>query len=58
MNGQMKRYKQSLRNTPKPVMPSQLSKTHIDLKGLMAYAKAKKKSPVDLTDQEKKMFIL
>ena len=58
MNGQVNRYKQSLKNTPKPVMPSQLSKTHIDLKGLMAYAKTKNKAPVDLPDKEKEMFIM
>lgn len=57
MNGQMNRYKESLKNTPKPVMPSQLSKMHINLKGLIRYAKEKNISPVALSDLEKNKFI-
>lgn len=57
MNGQMSRYKESLKNTPKPVMPSQFAGTRIDLKGLLAYAKAKGVSPADLSEQEKERFV-
>ena len=57
MNGLMNKYKESLKNTSKPVMPSELLKTRIDLKGLMSYAKSKNISPVDLSEQEKKNFI-
>ncbi|MCR5063455.1 MAG: hypothetical protein K6A89_09245 [Treponema sp.] len=57
MNGLMSRYKESLKKTPKPVMPSKILKTHIDLKGLISYAKSKNVSPYDLSDQEKERFI-
>ena len=57
MNGLMNRYKNSLKNTPKPILPSKLPKTRLDLKGLMAYAKNQNVSPADLTEQEKKQFI-
>lgn len=57
MNGQMSRYKESLKNTPKPVMPSQFAGTRIDLKGLLAYAKSKSISPADLSEQEKERFV-
>ena len=57
MNGLMSRYKDSLKNTPKPIMPSQLTNAKIDLKGLLAYAKSKNISPTQLTEAEKKRFI-
>ena len=57
MNGLMSRYKESLANTSKPIMPSQLANARLDLKGLLAYAKAKKVSPANLTEAEKKKFI-
>ena len=53
----MSRYRKSLANTPKPIMPSQLTNAKIDLKGLLAYAKAKNVSPASLTEAEKKRFI-
>lgn len=36
----MKRYKESLKNTPDPIMPSQLPQMNLDLRGLMNYAKS------------------
>lgn len=57
MNGLMSRYKNSLKNTPKPVLPSKLQKIRLDLKGLMAYAKNQNVSPADLSEREKKQFI-
>lgn len=57
MYGQMKRYRDSLKNTPEPIMPSQLPKTSIDLRGLMTYAKKQGKKVMELTESEKKMFI-
>ena len=57
MNGQMNRYKNSLKNTPKPVMPSQLKKVKIDLKGLMEYAREKNVSPAELTEKDKSKYI-
>ncbi len=58
MNGLMSKYKKSLLNTPKPVVPSELAKIKIDLKGLLAYAKEKKISPAELSDKEKARFIV
>ncbi len=57
MNGQMNRYKKSLKNTPKPVLPSELDQKKIDLKGLLSYAKSKNTSPAKLTEAEKGKFI-
>ena len=57
MYGQMKKYKESLKNTPEPIMPSQLPKTNLDLRGLMQYAKSIGKMVVDLSDAEKKQFV-
>ena len=57
MNGQMKRYKESLKNTPKPILPSQLQRTKLDLKGLLVYAKSKNMSPALLTDSEKAEYL-
>ena len=38
--GHMKRYKESLKNTPDPIMTSQLPQMSLDLRGLMNYAKS------------------
>ena len=57
MYGQMKRYRESLKNTPDPIMPSEISQRSFDLRGLMAYAKKSGKKVVDLSEDEKKMFV-
>lgn len=57
MYGQMKRYKESLKNTSVPVMPSQIPQMNLDLRGLMTYAKNTGKKVANLTDDEKKMFL-
>ena len=57
MNGLMNRYKESLAHTPKPILPSQISDTCIDLKGLLRYAKSKNISPANLSEKEKEQFI-
>ena len=56
MNGLMKNYKESLKNTPQPVPLSQM-KSSVDLKALFAYAKSHNKKVSDLTDAEKKNFV-
>ena len=58
MNGLMNKYKKSLAHTPKPILPSQISNTVIDLKGLLLYAKSKNVSPASLSKQEKERFIV
>ena len=40
MTGQMKRYRESLKETPEPILLSQIQ-TKMDLRGLMKYAKEK-----------------
>lgn len=57
MYGQMKKYKESLKNTPDPVMPSQIPQMNLDLRGLMTYSKNMGKKVANLTDAEKKMFL-
>ena len=57
MNGQMKKYKESLLQTPMPVMPSQIADTKLDLKGLLSYAKSKQISPALLSDKEKALYL-
>lgn len=57
MNGQMKRYKESLTNTPEPITLDQCPQIKLDLRGLMKYAKSIGKKVVELTEDEKKRFI-
>ena len=57
MNGQMKKYKESLARTGEPILLSQCPQVKMDLKGLMEYAKKQGKKVIELTDTEKKMFI-
>lgn len=56
MNGQMKRYKESLANTPGPIFLSE-EHTKLDLRGIMAYAEKKGVKVINLSEEEKKMFI-
>ena len=56
MNGQMKNYKSSLASTQYKDY-SQLLGINIDYKGLIKYAGKKGVAPVDLSDEEKNMFI-
>lgn len=57
MNGQMKRYRDSLATMSEPILLSQCPKISLDLRGLMKYAKEKGKKVVELTEEEKKVFI-
>ena len=52
MNGQMKKYKDSLDGTPEPIMLSQMKNT-MDLRGLMQYAKDKGVKVSQLTESER-----
>ena len=58
MNGQMKRYKESLSRTPGPIMPSQIPKVKLDMRGLVKYAKERGIAPIDLTQEEKERFMM
>nr|WP_304578896.1 hypothetical protein [uncultured Acetatifactor sp.] len=57
MNGQMKRYKESLANMPEPALLSQCPKIKLDLRGLMEYAKEKGVRVIELAEKEKAAFI-
>lgn len=56
MNGQMKRYKESLKEMSMPISLSQATKT-MDLRGLMKYAKGKGVKVADLTETESVSFL-
>ena len=55
MNGQMKKYKESLRSG---IMPSQIPKVKLDMRGLVKYAKERGIAPIDLTQEEKERFMM
>ena len=55
MNGQMKKYKESLKNTGKPIMLEDI-KQRVNIKAIMNYAKKKGVNVSELTDKEKKFF--
>ena len=57
MNGLMSRYRESLANTPGPVMAKDIPDVRIDLRGLSAYARERGVQPVDLSEAEKKRFL-
>ena len=56
MTGQMKKYKESLKNTPEPILLSQIQQK-MDLRGLMTYAKENGKKVIELTEQERMTFV-
>ena len=58
MNGQMKKYKESMLTTPHVALSPELHKVKIDYHGLIAYAKKKGVSVPELSDEEKNDFIL
>ena len=58
MNGQMKRYRESLARTPEPILLSQCPRIILDLRGMMKYAKSNRKKVIELTEDERKHFIL
>ena len=49
-------YRESLKNTPEPILLSQID-TKMDLRGLMTYAKEKGKKVIELTEQERITFV-
>lgn len=53
MNGQMKRYKNSLSNMQDLILLSQCPSIKLDLRGLMRYAKEKGVKVVDLSEKRK-----
>lgn len=57
MNGQMKRYKESLKTMQGPILLSQCPDIKLDLRGLMKYAKEKGVKVIELSEAEKSRFI-
>ena len=53
----MKRYRESLAAMPEPILLSQCPQIKMDLRGLMEYAKRKGRKVIELTEEEKKLFI-
>ena len=58
MTGWMKKYKESLRDTPGPIELKDTEKVNFDLRGLMKYAEEKSVQPIDLTEEEKQKFMV
>ena len=54
---QRRRYEEILKDMAEPIMPSQISNIKMDLQGLMKYAESKGKQVIELSDDEKAMFI-
>ncbi len=57
MNGQMKKYKDSLKTMQGPILLSQCPDIKLDLRGLMKYAKEKGVKVIELSEDEKSHFI-
>lgn len=57
MSGQTMNYKISLRNSLKPIMPSELPDVRIDYKGLLEFAKQRGVRVIELTEEEKNRFV-
>lgn len=56
MNEQMKKYNQSLKNTPSPILLSQMTKK-VKIQDLITYAKKKGVKVADLSEEEKMSFL-
>lgn len=56
MNGQMKKYNQSLKNMPSPILLSQMT-GRVQLRDLMTYAKKKGVKVAELSEEEKMSFV-
>ena len=56
MTGQMKKYRESLKKTPEPILMSQIQQK-MDLRGLMAYAKERGMKVAELSEQERMSFV-
>ena len=56
MNGLMKKYRESLKKTPEPILLSQIQQK-MDLRGLMAYAKERGLKVAELSEKERMSFV-
>ena len=56
MTGLMNNYKETLKDTPQPILLSQMENS-IDLKALFSYAKANNMKVSELSETDKKKFV-
>ena len=56
MTGLMKNYKETLKDTPQPILLSQI-KNSIALKAIFSYAKANNMKVSELSETDKKKFV-
>ncbi len=57
MNGQMKRYKEIIKDMPEPIRLKDRPSIDFDMRGIMDYADGKGKKVIDLSEDEKNMFL-
>ena len=57
MNGQMKRYKEIIKDMPEPIRLKNRPKINIDMRGIMDYAEQQGKKVIELSEEERNMFI-
>ncbi len=57
MSGLMSRYRESLAQTPGPIMQDDLPRVIVDLRGISAYARERGVQPAQLSEEEKALFI-
>lgn len=57
MSGQTMNYKNSLNTSGEPIMPSELPDVIIDYNGLRQYAKEKGIPVINLSEEEKNLFV-
>lgn len=58
MSGLMQNYRESLANTPGPILLKDIPKMVIDYRGLIKYAREKGVQPAMLSEKEKQKFVL
>lgn len=57
MNGQMKRYKEIIKDMPEPIRLKNRPKINVDMRGIMDYAEKQGKKVIELSEEERNMFI-
>ena len=57
MNGPMKKYKEIIKTIPDPIRLKDRPQINLDMRGLMNYAEQQGKKVIDLSEEEKNMFI-
>ena len=58
LSGLMQRYKESLKTTQGPILLSSIPDMKIDYRALIQYAQSKGVQPAELSEAEKRKFII